>query len=322
MNTTRTRRLTKPPRLNPGDTVGIIAPASPPFDPGAVDRVVTQVERLGFSPKLGGHVRSRHGYLAGSDRDRAADLMRMFSDSRVNGIICLRGGYGTARLLDRLDFGVIRRNPKVFAGYSDLTTLHCAFQTQARLVTFHSPMLNEGLGAKTFPDFSNRSFLRAVSEAKPFGSIGVGYRRRTTHTIRRGTATGRLTGGNLALLVTTLGTPIQPDFRNRILFLEDIDERPYRIDRMLTHLLNAGVLRQVAGIAIGVNVDCEEKGKAREYRQSVADVLEERLKPLGVPVATGLPFGHQPLNATLPVGVRAQLDATRGDLVILEAAVK
>jgi muramoyltetrapeptide carboxypeptidase len=324
MNKTRTFRLIKPPRLNPGDRVGIIAPASPPPDPRAVDRVVTQMERFGFKPKLGRHVRQRHGYLAGSDRDRAADLMRMFSDPRVNGIICLRGGYGTARLLDRLDFNLIRQNPKVFAGYSDITTLHCAFQTQAGLITFHSPMLNEGLGAEKFPDFSNRFFLRAVTEAKPLGSITAGYRRKTIHTIRGGSATGRLLGGNLALLVTTLGTPVQPLFRNRILFLEDIDERPYRFDRMLTHLLNAGVLQQVTGIAIGVNVNCDEPrgGKAREYRQSVADVLEERLSPLRVPVVTGLPFGHQPLNATLPVGVRARLDATCGDLVILEAGVR
>jgi muramoyltetrapeptide carboxypeptidase len=304
--------------------VGIIAPASPPPDPQAVDRAVAQVERLGFTPKLGRHVRQRHGYLAGSDRDRAADLMAMFAHPKVKGIICLRGGYGTARLLDRLDFAVIRQNPKVFAGYSDLTTLHCAFQKHAGLVTFHSPMLNEGLGTAQFPDLSNQFFLRAVGAAQPLGSICEGCQRPTLHTIRRGSATGRLLGGNLALLVTTLATPIQPGFRDRILFLEDIDERPYRIDRMLTHLLNAGVLQQVAGIAIGISVNCEEAkaGRTREYRQSSADVWEERLKPLGVPVLTGLPFGHQPLNVTLPVGVRARLDATRGDLVITESAVR
>jgi muramoyltetrapeptide carboxypeptidase len=321
--TATSRNLIKPPHLEPGDGVGIIAPASPPPDPKAVDRVVTQVEQLGFKPKLGRHVRARLGFLAGSDRDRAADLMGMFEDPAVRGIICLRGGYGTARLLDRLDYALIRRQPKVFAGYSDITSLHCAFAMKSGLVSFHSPMLNEGLGGAKFPPFSNKSFLRTVCRAEAAGSICAGYRRKTVTTIRRGVAEGRLLGGNLSLLVTTLGTPFQSNFRNRILFFEDIGEEPYRLDRLLTHLMNAGLLQQLAGVAVGVNRDCEDPKvrKKRECRQSCADVLTERLKPLGVPVVTGLPFGHQPLNATLPIGVRARLDADCGDLIITEAAV-
>jgi len=317
-------RLIKPPHLEPGDGVGIVAPASAPPDPKAVDRVQEQVERLGFKPRLGRHVRHRHGFLAGGDRDRAADLMRMFSDRNVRGILCLRGGYGAARLLDRLDYALIRRHPKVLAGYSDITSLHCALATQAKLVSFHSPMLNEGLGSAKFPSFSNESFLRAVCRQEAAGSLCAGYRKRTVSNVRRGVAEQRLIGGNLSVLVTTIGTPFQPRFRNRILFFEDIGEEPYRTDRLLTHLLNAGLLQQVAGVAVGVNQDCEDPkaGKAREYRQSSADVLKERLRPLGVPVVTGLPFGHQPLNATLPIGVRARLDANRGDLIITEAAVK
>ena len=316
--------LIKPERLQPGEVVGIIAPASAPPDPKAVDRAAAQVERLGFKPKLARNVRARHGFLAGSDRERATDLMAMFADKKVRGIICIRGGYGTARLLDRLDYAVIRRNPKVLAGYSDITTLHCALAVKANLISFHSPMLNEGLGSEKFPTFSNESFLRNVTEAKPSGSICAGYKEKTVAILRRGVVEGELLGGNLSLLVTTLGTPYQPQFKNRILFIEDISERPYRLDRLLTHLLNAGVLQQVAGVAVGVNQDCDEPAdaKAKEYKQTSADVLLERLKPLGVPVVTGLPFGHQPLNATIPIGVRARLDANRGDLVILEAAVK
>lgn len=319
----RQPRLIKPARLQPGDTVGIVAPASPPPDPRAVDRAVSQVERLGFKPKLGRHARDRAGYLAGSDRHRASDLMRMFVDPRVRGIICLRGGYGTARLLDRLDHGLIREHPKVLAGYSDITSLHCALATRAGLVSFHSPMLNEGLGGEAFPSFSTKSFLRTVSCAEPAGSICAGYRRKTIKCLRGGVVEGRLLGGNLSILVTTIGTSFLPAFRNRILFFEDIGEEPYRLDRLLTHLLNAGLLQQVAGVAVGCNRDCEDRTRKRagEYRQSSADVLEERLRSLGVPVVTGLPFGHQPLNATLPVGVRARLDANRGDLVITEAAV-
>jgi muramoyltetrapeptide carboxypeptidase len=317
-------RLLKPACLQPGDVIGIIAPASPPPDPKAVDRAIGQVEWLGFKPKLGRHVRARHGFLAGSDRDRAGDLMRMFLDVRVKGIICLRGGYGTARLLERLDYAAIRQNPKVFAGYSDITGLHCALLKKAGLVTFHSPMLNEGLGRPDFPKFSVGSFLRTVMEASPAGSIVSGFEEASQiDIVRRGVASGRLIGGNLSVLVTTLGTPYQPELRGRVLFLEDVNEAPYKIDRMLTQLLNAGVLQQVAGVAVGVNRDCMDPlaTKTSEYRQSVDDVMHERLKPLGVPVVLGLPFGHQRHNATLPIGVRATLDANKGDLIVKESAV-
>ena len=318
------KRLIKPERLQPGDLVAIIAPASPPPDPKAVDRAVEQVERLGFKPKLGRNVRARLGFLAGSDRERATDLMAAFADRKVRGIICIRGGYGTARLLDRLDYGVIRQNPKVLAGYSDITTLHCALAVKANLISFHSPMLNEGLGSEKFPAFSNESFLRNVTQAQPSGSICAGYKEKTVAILRRGVVDGELVGGNLSILVTTLGTPYQPQFKNRILFFEDIGERLYRLDRLLTHLLNAGVLQQVAGVAVGINQDCDEPpgAKAKEYTQSSADILKDRLKPLGVPVVTGLPFGHRPLNATIPIGVRARLDANRGDLIITESGVK
>ncbi len=316
--------MIKPERLQPGDVVGIIAPASAPPDPKAVDRAAAQVERLGFKPKLARNVRARHGFLAGSDRERATDLMAMFADKKVRGIICIRGGYGTARLLNLLDYAVIRRNPKVLAGYSDITSLHCALLVKAGLVTFHSPMLNEGLGGEKFPAFSNESFLRNVTQAKPPGSLCAGYDKKSISILRRGVVAGRLIGGNLSVLVTTLGTPYQPEFKNRILFFEDISERPYRLDRLLTHLLNAGLLQQVAGVAVGLNQDCDEpaKGKWKEYRQTAADVVTERLTPLGVPVVTGLPFGHQPLNATIPIGVRARLDANCGDLIITESAVR
>lgn len=316
--------LLKPERLQPGDVVGIVAPASPPPDAKAVDRVMAQVERLGFQPKLGRHARARLGFLAGTDRERAADLMAMFADRSVRGILCLRGGYGTARIVNRLDYEVIRRHPKVFAGYSDITLLHCALHAKAGLVTFHAPMLNEGLGAETFPAFSNESFLRTVCEPRPSGSICAGGGKKNVAILRRGVAEGRLVGGNLSVLVTTLGTPFQPSFKNRILFLEDIGEKPYRLDRLLTHLLNAGVLQQVAGIAVGVNRDCDEPkaGAKKEYRQTAAEVVKERLASLGVPVVAGLPFGHQPMNATLAVGVRATLDANRGDLILMEAAVR
>jgi muramoyltetrapeptide carboxypeptidase len=314
----------KPERLCPGDTVGIVAPASAPPDPGAVDRAAAGIERLGFKPKLGKNVRARLGFIAGTDRERATDLMAMFTDKRVKAIICLRGGYGTPRILERLDYEVIRRNAKILAGYSDITSLHLALGKKPGLLTFHAPMLNGEMADPALPDFARTAFLRTVTQAAPAGSICCGYREKTISVIRAGMAEGRLLGGNLTMICASAGTPFMPSFKDKILFFEDIGEKPYRIDRMLTHLMNAGVLSQVAGVAVGINKDCldPDAKPGGEYRQSAEDVIKERLSLLGVPVVTGLPFGHTTLNATIPVGVRATLDGKRGDLIITEAAVR
>jgi muramoyltetrapeptide carboxypeptidase len=313
-----------PDRLNYGDTIGIIAPASAPPDPKNIDRSVAALKRLGFKPKLAPNVRKRWGFLAGNDRDRAGDLMRMFTDRKVKAIICMRGGYGTARLLPMLDYRAIRANPKIFLGYSDITSLHCAFLIKSNLVSFHGPMLNSDFIKKNLPDFTLQSFLRTLMHPSPPGSIRDGYKQKTVTVLRGGKVSGPLIGGNITLLCAALGTPYQPTFRNSILFFEDLDEVPYRFDRMLTQLLNAGLLQQPAGIAIGINANCNDpKAKgAREYRQTLEDVFKERLLPLKVPIVAGLPFGHIPMNATLPIGVRVTLDALKGDLTIDEPAVK
>jgi muramoyltetrapeptide carboxypeptidase len=313
----------KPERLNFGDTIGIIAPASAPPEAGAIDRSVEIIESLGFKPLLAPNVRKRWGFLAGSDRQRAGDLMRMFRDRKVKAILCVRGGYGTARLLPLLDYAAIRARPKIFIGYSDITSLHCAFLRKAELISFHGPMLNSDFIKIDFPAFTLQGFLRTLMEPAAPGSVTAGYKQKTVSILRRGIASGPLIGGNISLLCTTLGTPYQPSFKNRILFFEDLDEVPFRFDRMLTHLLNAGLLQQVAGVAIGINANCRDpKAKhAKEYRQTLEDVFRERLLPLKIPVVTGLPFGHIPLNATLPVGGMATLDGIKGDLVITEAAV-
>jgi len=304
--------------------LSLIAPASAPRDSGAVDEAVAALEKLGFAVKLGRHARRRRGFIAGKDRERAADLMAMFTDPKVRGIICARGGYGSARLLPLLDYVAIRANPKVFAGFSDITSLHCALLKQSNLLSFHGPMAASQIARPDFPEFSRQSWLRTMLEPAASGSICQGYEGDTVKVIRRGSVSGQLIGGNLSVLVTTIGTPYQPVFRCRILFLEDFNEQPYRMDRMLTHLLNAGLLPQVAGVAVGICERCldPEAGSAGEYRQTLADMLQERLWPLKVPVVAGLPFGHARFNATLPVGGRAHLDASRGDLIITHAAVR
>ncbi len=331
---------TRPPRLLPGNTIGIVAPASAPPNPHNIDRGVAVLEQLGFKVKLAPKVRSRLGFLAGTDRERAGDLMRMFSDRKVDAILCVRGGYGSARLLPLLDYGVIRANPKIFVGYSDITSLHCALLTKADLISFHGPMLNSDFALPEMPRFTLDSFLRTLGhpltagrvQAKRdsvtevhktwTGGIGQGCRHKA-RILRSGCARGQLMGGNLTLIGTLIGTPWQPPFKDRILFFEDLSEVPYRFDRMLTHLLNCGLLQQVAGIAIGINKDCQDPkaGKAREYRQTLEDVFNERLLPLKVPIVMNLAFGHVPHNATLPVGSKVLLDANRGELVLTEPAV-
>lgn len=315
--------LIKPERLQAGDVVGVISPASPPPDPNAIDRSIAALEKLGFKPRLAPHARQRHGFLAGSDADRAADLMEMFRDTAVKAIFCIRGGYGTARLLPMLDYDVIRKHAKILVGFSDATTLHCALLIHANLISFHGPMLNSGLAGSDTPPFVVQSLLRAITQPTPTGSLCQGYGKETLEVVRGGIAEGALIGGNLTVLCTTLGTRYQPDFKAKILLLEEVDEKPYRVDRNLTHLRNAGVLGQVAGVAVGINHNCTDPkaGTATEYRQTVMDVLRERLDPLGVPVVTGLPFGHVPWNATFPLGVSARLDGENADLVITEAGV-
>jgi len=314
----------KPPRLNHGNTIGIVAPASAPIDAKAIDRSVKVLQSLGFKVKLGKHLRKKQGFLAGSDEERLGDLMRMFRDPEVKVILCVRGGYGTARLLPLFDYEVIRANPKIFVGYSDITSLHCAFLNRANLVSFHGPMLNSDFIKENCPEFTLQSFLRTLTVPSPPDGICQGYNGKTVAILRRGKASGPLIGGNLSLLCSTIGTPYQPSFARAILFIEDLDERPYRFDRMLTHLINAGLLQKVAGIAVGINENCEDSRSVRtkEYRQTLDDVLTERLLPLKVPLITGLPFGHVPYNATLPMGLRATLDAIKGDLVINEAAAR
>jgi muramoyltetrapeptide carboxypeptidase len=319
----------RPRRLQPGDTIGIAAPASPPPDPNNIDRGVAALEAMGFKVRLAPNVRKRWGFLAGSDRERADDLMRLFADRKVNAILCVRGGYGAARLLPLLDFEFIRRHPKIFVGYSDITSLHCALLRRANLISFHGPMLNSDFAHARVPRFTRESFLRTLcgvdAAGRPWcGDIAEGYTGRTVAALHPGVARGRLVGGNLTLLCASLGTPWQPPFRGCILFFEDVNEKPYGVDRMLTQLLNAGLLQQVAGVAVGIHQNCRDPkaARSREYRQTVDDVIRERLLPLGVPLVTGLPFGHLPTNATLPVGAEVELDADRGRLRLLEPAVR
>jgi len=319
--------LKKPPRLEMGGTISLISPSSPPIKADNIDRFRDHLERLGYQVQIGRYARRRHGFLAGSDSERAHDLNAALSSPTINAIFCIRGGYGLSRILPRIDFKALERNPKIIVGCSDVTALLCATAIYAKVRTFHGPM-SSVLMEPECPSFTWDCLLRTMSGAdSATGSMVAGYpdKGSTILSIRKGRTTAPLIGGNLAVLCSLIGTTYFPSLRDRILFFEDIGETPFRIDRYLTHLLSLGLLDSVAGFALGLFKDCAYRppkpGEPIEYRQDLKDVITERLKPLGKPILLGLPFGHLPCNATLPLGALATLDATRGDLIIEEQSV-
>lgn len=313
--------MLKPKALRPGDTVGVVAPASPPLEAGAVPRGIGALEAMGLRVRLGPHSLARDGYLAGSDRERAADLMGMFIDPEVRAIICLRGGYGSGRILPLLDYRAIRRHPKILVGYSDITALHLAVNRLAGLVTFHGPMVAGDLGGG-LSAYSAGFLHRALFEPAPLGAVGNPPDAPSPATIRGGRASGRLVGGNLSLIVAGLGTPHAIETKGKILFLEDVGEEPYRIDRMLNHLRLSGKLGQAIGVVFGECTGCESGGARPVYpgAPDVRAVVTRALAPLGVPALFGLTIGHGTHKATLPLGVRGTLDSSAGILTIEEAA--
>jgi muramoyltetrapeptide carboxypeptidase len=312
----------KPPRLKSGSLVGLVAPASCPSSPSPLHRGQRFLEELGFRVKPGRHLLDCWGYLAGSDECRANDLNDMFADQAVKAIFCIRGGYGAARLLPLLDFESLKSNPKILMGYSDITALELAILRKIGLVTFYGPMVTTEM-AGDFPEDSRERMLATLTRCRPPRPIGTPTGEGKAAVIHPGQATGPLVGGCLSILVSLLGTDYVPDMEGAILFLEDVDEEPYRLDRYLTQLRLSGRLENVAGVALGQWVRCEHNANRSSFRVSLScqEVLRDRLGDLGVPVLSGLGFGHGRFKATLPQGVQATLDASRGILRILEPGV-
>jgi muramoyltetrapeptide carboxypeptidase len=313
----------KPARLKPGSSVlGVVAPASPVYNRSDIARAAATMQRVGLKLKLGKHVRDRHGYLAGEDAARAEDFMNVWCDPEVDGVICLRGGYGSARIVDQLDYARIAAQPKVFVGFSDITTLHLALGQRANLVTFYGPMLS------TFarPDLSTvtrDSFVRAVCGEEPIGVVALNPDDAWVETITGGVAEGELAGGCLSLLANAIGTPDQPDWRGKVVLLEDVNEEPYAVDARLVQLLRAGVFEGVAGIVVAepARVEPREFRPAYPSTLSLEDILDELIRPLGVPTIYNLPLGHGKHLTTVPLGVSVRLDADQGRLEILESGV-
>jgi len=316
-------KLIKPPRLKKGNTLGLISPGGFISEKELNDSI-TNLDTLGFKVAYTERILARNGYLAGTDEQRAADVNEMFDRKDVAGIICARGGYGCARVLPFLNYELIKNNPKVLIGYSDVTALLYGIFKNTGLVCFHGPV-----GISTFNEFSINFFndvllnpldTMMLYNAKP-EKPEEAYQ---TKTIRSGKAAGKLIGGNLSIVVSMIGTPYDIDTENKIIFLEEVGEEPYRIDRMLTQMIQADKLDKAAGIVLGIFTKCEPKPDDSGIFNSftLSEVLFDRLAGLNIPVIYGMSFGHVQNKFTLPFGVEAELNVNNQTLTLLEPACR
>ena len=313
----------KPPRLRAGMTLGIIAPSSPVAESADAARAIARFAGLGFETTLGAHAQDKRGYLAGLDTDRADDLLTMLERDDIDAIICLRGGYGAGRLLNTLNTPerltrlrqLAGRPPKAIIGFSDITMLHALIARELGWTSFYGPVITS---FKNASDYTIAAFRSALMEVAPF-TILSNPDDPYLETIVPGAAEGLLTGGCLSLVISLLGTPWEPDLRGKLFFFEDVGEEPYAIDKMLTHLIAAGKLQACAGIIIGELADCKQRNPTNTLH--LGEIFDDLIRPLGIPTLYNLPIGHGKHIATLPLGVRARLDATAHTLQIIEAGV-
>ncbi|WP_202842260.1 S66 peptidase family protein [Luteimonas saliphila] len=307
-----------PVPLAPGDTVCLVSPSSAVDDSFDLQLAREAMEALGFRVKTGAHYAARRGHLAGTDAQRAGDINAAFADRDVKAIVCARGGSGAARLLPLLDYDAIRANPKALLGYSDVTALHSAIHARTGLVTFHGP-----IGAGSWNRFNVDQFRRVFFERELMryeNLVEAGDelvpRKNRTVTITGGKARGELVGGNLTVLTAIAGSPYVPDFGGRILFLEDVSEAPYRVDRMLTTLKLMGALDRIAGFIFGECTDCDPGDGYGSL--TLSQILDDHIRPLGVPAYRGAMIGHIRQQFIVPVGGRVELDADAGTFRLLE----
>jgi muramoyltetrapeptide carboxypeptidase len=314
--------LLRPPKLVAGMRIGLLAPAGPLLESDDLTRAQELCRALGYQPVLGKNTHRRMGYLAGTDQERVADLNQALRDSSINAIWCIRGGYGSIRLLDQVDYSSIAGQPKALIGFSDATALLNAIHRLTGVVTFHGPVARASLTA-----FSRLHWERVLTATDVPGRLGriplppdvlIPQDNRIV-SLSGGVAEGPLAGGNLTLLQCLIGTPYFPDLTGAILFLEDVGEDLYRVDRMLAHLRLVGAFRSLAGVLVGRFTDLRRASS--DGALGFDEVLANYFEPLGIPVAYGFPIGHIDAQWTLPLGVRARMDADHGEVELLEPAV-
>ncbi len=297
--------MIKPSRLNRGDSIGVISPAGP-VTRSHLEADLHFLKTKGFKVHVAPHVYDRKEYLAGKDEDRLSDLQHMFQNPDIKAIFCSRGGYGSLRLLDRIDYDLIRKNPKIFVGYSDITALLTAIFKKTGLITFHGPMVR---GLSSLPETAWRNLIRIITSEQPAAAGPM-----KGHPLSSGKAAGPIMGGNLSLICRLLGTPFMPNLAGCILFIEDRGEALYRVDRMLTHLALSGSIQGINGLIVGQFLDCGDPA-------AIDHLIKERFGFMNIPITAGFPLGHGTENTTLPLGIVAELDTDAMTLSLLEASV-
>lgn len=309
--------ITIPKSLKKGDTIALIS-VSGATQSHRLQLAIQAVEKLGFRVVVGETCQARHGYFGGSDALRAKELNDMFRNPKIDGIFCIRGGYGAMRILPMLDLEMIAKNPKVFAGYSDVTALHIVFNQQCGFITYHAPMPSTEFIEDKMDDYTWGSFIHSVTNTGSTNYFLENANNQELVTVVPGSASGGLVGGNLTLVTVTLGTPYEIDLTGKILFLEDINENVQRIDRMLTQLMLSGKMQQLAGILLGGWTNCELMDtKSPENNLSLDQVFEEILVPLNIPIIKNLTCGHMLPTMSLPLGKTVTIDATNKTIQVV-----
>ena len=312
-----------PPALQEGDTIGIVSPASAIFESEPYEIARESFEALGLKVKFGRNVKNRFGHLAGTDEERAEELNEMFRDKSVKAIIALRGGSGAARILDKLDYEAIKQNPKIFIGYSDITALHLAIFEKTRLVTFHGPVAVSTWNSYSVDYLKRLLFEKEAIIYKNPSAKGdeLTQTKNRIRTITEGTVKGKLLGGNLSVLTGIMGSQYFPqDWTGKILYLEDIGEKIYAVDRMMTQLQLGGVLNEISGFVFGKCSDCDPGGSGYGSL-TLEEVIDHYIKPLNIPAYSGAMIGHIDDNVTIPNGIEAELNASNGTIELMEPAV-
>lgn len=310
------------PALRAGDTIGIISPANATYPREPFELALETLEGMGFKVKPGKFWKARNSRFAGTDDERAADVNAMFADSNVHGVLAMTGGSGCTRILDKLDYASIAKHPKVLGGFSDITALLNAIHARTGLVTFHAPCAESAWNPYSIDSFKRITMKgEALTQRNPVASEDLPVQRKNrVRTITPGIAQGRLVGGNLTVLQTLIGTPYLPNMDGAILFLEDIGEYIYRIDRMLAHFKQAGALGRLKGVILGQFTDCQP-GDGGYASFTLDEVFADVFGKLGIPVYTGAMFGHVAEKMTLPVGLPVEMDAGKGEWRLLTSAV-
>lgn len=311
-------RIIKPKKLKHGDVIGIISPASSPDDLSKINSGIEYIEKLGYRVEVGKHVGMQEGYLAGNDQQRITDIHSMFKNKEIKAIFSIRGGYGSGRLLDKLDYKLIRNNPKIFVGYSDICALQMAFYTKCGLITFAGPMVAVDFHEEV-SKFTEEIFWRIITSDKKIGRL-TNPQNEKFYILHKGRASGRIIGGNLSVLTSLIGTEFFPKMKDSVLLLEDINEAPYRIDRMFNQLRLNKIFKQINGVILGHFVNCVEPDPEKKSF-SLNEVIIEYFQNLKLPVIYNVKHGHIKDNLTIPFGIKCILNASKGFIEIPESAV-